>query len=181
MNVTLTGTENYQAGDGNYGIWVNGSLSANYINLTVVTSLLGSGADNDGFNVASGASLVLSNSTITLTGTTDNQHGVYAQSGAVAVTLSNNTFSFPVRTASPYSYLISTEGATISNDPILTLTGTNTNNAYFKLFMAGTATQVEKKAYALAKVAVGERLGTLNSTGGDTGNIFTRTLTGWTP
>jgi len=175
-NLTLTGTEQYFAGDGNYGIWVaSGTLTADNINLTVVTNGAGN-ADNDGFNVASGASLDLKNSTITLTGTTNNQHGVYAQSGAVAVTLTDNTFVFPVRSSSPYSYFVSMQGATVANYPTLTLAGTNTQNAYMKLLLVGADTLANKQAYALAKTVAGDKIGVMGTDQG----IYYRVTDGWT-
>jgi len=178
-NMTLTGTENLQTGDGNYGIMVQGgSLVADNINMTVATE----NADNNvGFNVASGANLDLRNSTITITdaGGDQQQYAVYAQSGAGTVILTDNTFSFNAGNASGhYSYLIGMQGDAVANYPNVTLTGTNTNNAYMKLLLVGADTLANKEAYAVAgnRVAVGERLGIM---GADQG-IYLRTATGWT-
>lgn len=180
--MTLTGTENYQATDGNYGIWVaGGTLIADNIDMTVVTSVVNAGnVDNDGFNVASGASLDLRNSLITITdaGGDQQQYAVYAQSGAGDVALTNNTFTFNASNVSgAYSYLIGMQGDAVANYPDVALTGTNTNNAYMKLLLVGADTLANKEGYAEArnKVAVGERLGIMGTDQG----IYYRLAGSW--
>ena len=74
------------------------------------------------------------------------------------------------------------QGATVANYPSVTLTGTNTNNAYMKLLLVGVDTLANKKTYAETgnRVAVGERMGVIDTIDAANG-IYTRTATGWTP
>ena len=146
-HLLLTGVDN-QVGDGNYGVMVQGAstLNASYITMTLNTA----GENNVGFNVDSGSTLNLSNSTLTwgagVVG--EQQYGVYAQSGAVAVVLDSNSFTFSAtNTSGAYSYLIGMQGDAVANYPALTLTS-NTNTSYMKLLLVGADSVVNKQTWA---------------------------------
>ncbi|HZK61817.1 MAG TPA: hypothetical protein VFC41_07045, partial [Anaerovoracaceae bacterium] len=101
---------------------------------------------------------------------------VYAQSGALAVTLTNNDFSFnAINSSGAYSYLIGMEGDLVTDYPSVTLNRPNTNDAYMKLLLVGADTLANKKVYAEDIVAVGENLGIIGTDQG----IYRRTPTGW--
>ena len=171
-NITLTGAIQ---SDANYGVWVqSGSLIADNIIMTLNTSSSdGSEIDSDGFNVATGASLNLTNSTLTwgslVTG--DGQYGVYSQSGATAVALSGNTFNFNtiVDPTDPWPYISTVLGMqSPGNNTFTNLTfGSNTYSdgisAVDKLLMYGADTAAQKQTFAASHLATGEILGDSNS------------------
>jgi hypothetical protein len=178
-NLTLNGLDQ-QASDGNYGVMVqSGSqLTASY--LTMSLSDPGVAGDIDGFNVDSASVLSLSNSTITWGANVvaRQQHAVYAQSGAGAITLSNNTFTFSARNyVGAYSYLVSMQGALVSNYPSLTLAG-NTQNARLKALLVGADSVLNKQTWADTYIPAvqGDSIGILD---GSTGGIYTKTAAGW--
>ncbi len=137
--------------DGNYGVMIQGAsaLTAHH----VVMVLNAPGKDNDAFNVASGSSLVLHESNISwganvATGT--QQYGVYAQSGATAITFTGDTFDFNApNTSGAHSYLVGMQGALVANYPTITFTGTaSTYDSELKLLLYGADSVVNKQTYA---------------------------------
>ncbi len=147
-SLQLTGVVN-QVGDGNYGVMVQGASQLTADDITMVLNT--SGENNVGFNINSGASLILNNSQISwgsnvATGT--QQYGVYAQSGAVAIAFTGNSFVFSSpNSAGAHSYLIGMEGASVTNYPAVTIE-TSTYNSEMKLFMYGADTVMNKQSYA---------------------------------
>ena len=178
-HLTLNGL-NLQTGDGNYGVMIqNGSqLTASYLAMSYNET--GLTIDVDGFNVDATSVLSLSNSTITW-GTNVKalqQYAVYAQSGAGAITLSANTFTFSARNyVGAYSYLVGMQGALVSNYPSLTLSG-NTQNARLKVLMVGADSVENKQGWADTHIPAveGDSVGILNVS---TGGIYTKTAAGW--
>ena len=178
-HLTLNGLIN-QPSDGNYGVMVqSGSqLTASY--LTMSYAQTGLVIDVDGFNVDSASVLSLSNSTITWgAGVIDRQqYAVYAQSGAGAITLSNNTFTFSAKNRSgAYSYLVGMQGALVSSYPNLTLTG-NTQNARMKVLMVGADLVATKQSWADTHIPAvqGDSIGISGSV---VDGIYTKTAVGW--
>ena len=171
---------NLQAGDGNYGVMVQNAsqLNASYLSMSYNQTSLD--VDVDGFNVASSSTLSLSNSTITWGANVKDrqQYAVYAQSGAGAITLSSNTFTFSARNyGGAYSYLVGMEGALVANYPTLTLTG-NTQDARLKVLLVGADSVENKQGWADTKIPAvqGDSIGILNVS---TGGIYTKTAAGW--
>jgi hypothetical protein len=165
--------------DGNYGVMIQDAshLIANNLSITLNTV----GASNVGFNVASGSKLTLSDSVLTwgVDVKALQQYGVYAQSGAGAIVLNRNTFTFSANNlASQYSYLVGVQGDLVANYPTLTLTG-NTSTAWMKLLVYGADTVAHKQAWATPYVTAvtGNNLaGIVNSSGGA---IYTKYTDSW--
>ena len=177
----LTGA-NLQA-EGAYGVMLQdgSSLSASYITMTMDTA----NRNNIGFYVAPGSNLSLSNSTVDwkANAAATQQYAVYAQSGARAVSLSSNTFTFnSANVPASYSCLFATEGAQVSNYPLLTLSG-NTSNAYMKFMLCGADSVANKQAWASNYVSVTEgdnRVGLISGFYGDlTNGVYGKLATGW--
>ena len=181
-NSHLTGVV-HQAGDGNYGVMVQGSSQVTANNITMVLNT--PGENNVGFNVNTGATLSLNNSHISwgadvATGT--QQYGVYAQSGAGAISFSGDDFLFNApNTSGAHSYLIGMQGASIDLYPSLTFDGTtNTYNSELKLLLSGADTVIAKQAYALLQSvdsSVGNnKIGIID---GVNNGIYTYYVEGW--
>ena len=177
-HLSITGL-NVQAGDGNYGVMVQGAshLTASYLNI----SLNQTGANNVGFNVASGSTLSLSNSTLTWGASVValQQYGVYAQAGAGSITLNSNTFTFSANNVpSAYSYLIGMQGDLVADYPSLTLTS-NVNNSFMKLLIYGAVSVASKQAKADLSMSatVGDNKAGLVTISG--GSIYTKYLESW--
>ncbi len=177
----LSGT-NQQTGDGNYGAMVQGASTLNASHITMALSDTTGSENLDGFNVASGSVLNFSDSTITWASgaAAVQQYAVYAQSGAGAITLSNNAFDFSANNTSVYSYLIGVQGDLVTNYPTMTLSG-NTNDSFMKLFMYGADTIVNKQSYANSYVTttVGDNKAGIVALSGIGDGIYTRTATVW--
>ena len=179
-HLTLTGQNVQSANDGNYGVMVQAGskLTADSLTMTLDTA----GADNVGFNVASGSALTLTNSSITWGSTVkvQQQYAVYAQSGAGAIILRSNTFTFNANNLSQqYSYMIGMQGDLV-NYPALTLEG-NVNNSYMKFLMYGPATAVEKQTWvsSLVSTTAGDnRIGMTGGVAGESG-IYTKLNGNW--
>ena len=112
-NLTMPeSTNNWQENDGNYGVMVmGGSLIASNLHLYVDS---GEDENNDGFSVASGASLTVRNSELTIVKSgTSGSYAVYAQSGAENITLTNNILNMVESGAGVddgFTYLVGTQG-----------------------------------------------------------------------
>jgi hypothetical protein len=133
--------------------------------------------------VASGSTLSLSNSSITWSGTAADhqQYAIYAQSGAGAITLTSNIFTFnSTNIGGAYSYLIGTQGDLVANYPVLTMSG-NTENAYMQFLLYGADTAVHKTAWAATYVTATIHHNRIGMTGGVSAEagIYTRSASGW--
>ena len=177
-HLTITGL-NVQAGDGNYGVMVQGAshLTASNLNMTLNQT----GENNVGFNVASGSTLTLSNSTLTWGASVValQQYGVYAQVGAGSITLISNTFTFSANNvAGAYSYLIGMQGDLVTDYPSLTLTS-NVHNSFMKLLIYGAVPVASKQAKADLSMSatVGDNKAGLITVSG--GSIYTKYLESW--
>ena len=158
-NLTLTGTENLQP-EGNYGVMVQGgSLTATNIALTV--DGLQETQNNVGFNVATGVTLTVTASTITINKKQAvGAYVAYAQSGATKVTVTGNTISMPesVIGQSGYTHILGSQG----ERAILEVSG-NTSDAEIAILYADGTLATDKTAANTAGVAVGEKIRSLAS------------------
>jgi hypothetical protein len=179
-NLSLNGL-NQVAGQPNYGISVQDGSHLVGSNLNMTFNQTGLTNDVVGFNVYSGSSLSLSNSSLVWGANVSGlqQSAVYSQSGASAVNISSSNFDFSsTNTSGAYSCLLDVNGDLVANYPKLTLQNLHTD-AYMQLQLSGTDTVANYQSWASPHVSASAGNNRVGIVGSGRASVYTRNTNSW--
>jgi hypothetical protein len=179
-NLSLNGL-NQVAGQPNYGISVQDGSHLVGSNLNMTFNQTGLTNDVVGFNVYSGSSLSLSNSSLVWGANVSGlqQSAVYSQSGASAVNISSSNFDFSsTNTSGAYSCLLDVNGDLVANYPKLTLQNLRTD-AYMQLQLSGTDTVANFQSWASPHVSATAGNNRVGIVGSGRASVYTRNANSW--
>jgi hypothetical protein len=134
-----------------------------------------------GFNVYSGSTLSLSNSSLVWGANVSGlqQSAVYSQSGANAVNVSSSNFDFSSsNTPGAYSCLLDVNGELVASYPKLTLQNLRTD-AYMQLQLSGTDTIANNQLWAYPHVSAGAVSNRVGINGGAGTGMYSRLASSW--
>ena len=179
-NLSLNGL-NQVVGQPNYGISIQGGSHLVGSNLNMTFNQTGLTNSVVGFNVYSGSTLSLSNSSLVWGANVSGlqQSAVYSQSGANAVNVSSSNFDFSSsNTPGAYSCLLDVNGELVASYPKLTLQNLHTD-AYMQLQLSGTDTIANNQLWAYPHVTAGAVSNRVGINGGGGKGMYSRLASSW--